>query len=69
MPQCLLHVCECSAIKSFIRLSEELEQMLLLPGEIEHQEPLPMVREEQQVQADEIMENPRAVGCCNGSVV
>ena len=32
--------------------------MLLLPGEIEHQGPLPMVREEQQGQADEIMENP-----------
>jgi len=32
--------------------------MLMLSGEIEHQGPLPKVREEQQVQADEIMENP-----------
>ena len=32
--------------------------MLMLSGEIEHQGPLPKVREEQQVNADEIMENP-----------
>ena len=32
--------------------------MLLLPGEIKHQGLLSMVREEQQVQAGEIIENP-----------
>jgi len=44
--------------KIFHKASKELEQMLVLSGEIEHQGPLPKVREEQQVQADEIMENP-----------
>jgi hypothetical protein len=45
--------------KIFHKAFQGAGQKLVLPGEIEHQGPLPKVREEQQGQANEVMENPR----------
>jgi hypothetical protein len=41
IPQCLFHCGEYLAIQSFIRYPQELEQMLMLLGQIEHQGRLP----------------------------
>jgi hypothetical protein len=36
IPHCLIHFCEYSAVKSFIRFSKEFEQLLMLLGQIQH---------------------------------
>ena len=60
IPQCLLHCGEYFAIQSFIRFPQELEQMLVLLGQIEHQGPLP--RKASQVNPDKVMEHPTCRG-------
>jgi hypothetical protein len=60
IPQSLVHFGEYLAIQSFIRFSQELEQMQVLLGQIEHQGPLP--RKAKQVNPDKVMEHPAGRG-------
>jgi hypothetical protein len=60
IPQCLVHVDEYLARQFFRRFSQELEPMLVLLGQIEHQGPRP--RKASQVNPDKVMEHPAGRG-------